>query len=71
MCSRLWSRETKRWETGSALDGINSAALDDKSQSKGEVHYEDEDRPEQRYKRLQLLLCSGAAPVMQQVNITL
>ena len=47
------------------------------------VLYEDEDRPEQRlhcgvdcsdtqrYDRLQLLLRSGAAPVMQQVNITL
>ena len=69
--------------TGSALNGINLDTSDDESQSKGEVQYEDEDRLEQRlhckvdccdmqrYDRLQLLLHSGAAPVVQQVNITL
>ena len=82
MCSGV-GLYTERWETGSALDGINSATSDDKSQTKGEVQYEDKDRPEQRwycgldcsdtqrYDRLQLILRSRAAPVVQQVNITL
>ena len=71
MCSE--SGCTPRWETGSALDGINSATSDDESQSKGEVQYEDEDRPEQRLQRYDGYCDYYVVElqVMQQVNITL
>ena len=62
MCSE--SGCTPRWETGSALDGITSAVSGDKSQSKEEVQYGDEEQARAEIaeiRRLLLLLRSGAA----------